>query len=104
MLTDQHKMQIMAPVMDVLTHYRQENEFPDSTGEKTHNWEVVVNSFHSPDLAPSDFYLLEPLEAHLSSKRFEDNDELLVEVRQYFKNLDRTFLEGGMQKPVLRRH
>ncbi|GJQ69655.1 hypothetical protein Trydic_g17305, partial [Trypoxylus dichotomus] len=43
------------------------------------------------------------LTAHLSGKRFEDNDELQDEVRQYLNNLDRTFYEERIQKLCLAR-
>jgi hypothetical protein len=37
-------------------------------------WEVLQHPSHSPDLAPSDFYLLGPFTNILSGKRFEDQN------------------------------
>ncbi|GJQ69495.1 hypothetical protein Trydic_g6600 [Trypoxylus dichotomus] len=66
------------------------------------NCEVRVHPSSSSDLFPSDFYLFGSMEAHLSGKRFKDDDELQDEVRQDLKNLDRTFNEEGIQKLVSR--
>jgi hypothetical protein len=37
-------------------------------------WDVLQHLLHSPDPAPSDFYLSEPLKNYLSRKRFEDQN------------------------------
>ncbi|GFO24722.1 histone-lysine N-methyltransferase SETMAR [Plakobranchus ocellatus] len=44
-----------------------------------------------PDLAPSDFHLFGPLKRHLGGKKFEDEDELIGEVRDWFSKLDANF-------------
>ncbi|GFO04758.1 histone-lysine N-methyltransferase SETMAR [Plakobranchus ocellatus] len=46
-----------------------------------YRWDIIPHPFHSPDLAPPDFHLYGPLKCHLGGKKFEDEDELIGEVR-----------------------
>ncbi|GFO50014.1 histone-lysine N-methyltransferase SETMAR [Plakobranchus ocellatus] len=43
-----------------------------------YRWDIIPHPAHSPDLAPSDFHLFEPLKRHLGGKKFEDEDELIA--------------------------
>ncbi|GFO31882.1 kxdl motif-containing protein 1-like [Plakobranchus ocellatus] len=42
------------------------------------------------DLAPSDFYLFGPLKRHLRGKKFDDEDELIDEVRGWLGRFEKT--------------
>ncbi|GFO47182.1 LOW QUALITY PROTEIN: histone-lysine N-methyltransferase SETMAR [Plakobranchus ocellatus] len=44
-------------------------------------WDIIPHPAHSPDLAPSDFHLFGPLKRHMEGKKFEDEDEIIGEVR-----------------------
>ncbi|GFO14784.1 histone-lysine N-methyltransferase SETMAR [Plakobranchus ocellatus] len=64
-------------------------------GSKTAEQVCKMNQAHSPDLAPSDFHLFEPLKRHLGDKKFEDEDELIGEVCDWFSKLDANFFTQG---------
>ncbi|GFN74380.1 integrator complex subunit 10 [Plakobranchus ocellatus] len=51
---------------------------------------------HSPDLALSGFHLFGPLNLHLGGKKFEDEDELIGEVRDWFSKLNINFFTQGI--------
>jgi hypothetical protein len=57
---------------------------------------------HSPDLAPSDFYLYGPFKHFLSGKRFEDQTALQKTVVQYFTSLGNEHYHEGTFKLVKR--
>jgi histone-lysine N-methyltransferase SETMAR len=59
-------------------------------------WELLQHPPHSPDLAPSDFYLFEPFKNILSGKRFEDQNTLQKTVVQYFTSLGKEHYREGM--------
>ncbi|GFO06313.1 histone-lysine N-methyltransferase SETMAR [Plakobranchus ocellatus] len=61
-----------------------------------YRWDIIPCLAHSPDLAPSDFHLFGPLKRHLGGKKFEDEDELIGEVRDWFSKLDANFFTQGM--------
>ena len=63
---------------------------------KRFNWETLPHPPHSPDLAPSDFHLFGPLKRHLAGKRFDDDDDLIEEVRSWLSSLDVKFLRDGI--------
>ncbi|GJQ83794.1 hypothetical protein Trydic_g5654 [Trypoxylus dichotomus] len=55
--------------------------FPCASNQTTiwlqkYNWDGIVHQPHSPDLVLPDYHLFGLLKAHLSGKRFEDDDEL----------------------------
>ncbi|GFO31395.1 histone-lysine N-methyltransferase SETMAR [Plakobranchus ocellatus] len=58
--------------------------------------EFIPHLAHSPDLAPSDFHLFGPQKRHLGGKKFEDKDELIGEVRDWFSKLDANFFTQGI--------
>jgi hypothetical protein len=53
---------------------------------------------YSPDLAPNNFYLFFHLKKHLAGKKFDDDDEVQVEVMTWFKGLAADFYDSGIQK------
>ncbi|GFN78233.1 histone-lysine N-methyltransferase SETMAR [Plakobranchus ocellatus] len=78
---------------DVLQH---DNAIPH-TAKRTkewlerYRWDIIHHPAHSPDLTFSDFNLFWPLKRHLEGKKFEDKDELIGEVRDWFSKLDANF-------------
>ncbi|GFO15517.1 histone-lysine N-methyltransferase SETMAR [Plakobranchus ocellatus] len=50
-------------------------------------WDIIPHPADSSDLAPSD---------HLGGKKFEDEDELIGEVRDWFSKLDVNFFTQGI--------
>jgi hypothetical protein len=63
-------------------------------------WEVLQHPPHSPDPAPSDFYLFRPFKNFLSRKRFEDQNALQKTVVRYFTSLGKEYYCEGMFKLV----
>ncbi|GFN74519.1 histone-lysine N-methyltransferase SETMAR [Plakobranchus ocellatus] len=61
-----------------------------------YKWDITAHPAHSPDLAPSDFHLFGPLKRHLVVKKFEDEDELIGEVRDWFSKLVANFFTRGI--------
>jgi hypothetical protein len=62
--------------------------------------EVLLYSPHSPNLAPSYFYLFGPFKNFLSGKRFQDQRTLQKIVVQYFTSLGKEHYHEGMFKLV----
>ena len=56
-----------------------------------YGWEILLHPPHSLDLAPSDYHLFGPLRCHLGGKKFEEDDDLIEEVKKWFKSLDANF-------------
>ncbi|GFO30302.1 histone-lysine N-methyltransferase SETMAR [Plakobranchus ocellatus] len=60
---------------------------PPHTAKRTkewlerYKWDIIPHPAHSPDFAPSDFHLFGPIKRHLEGKKFEDEDQLIGEVR-----------------------
>ena len=59
-------------------------------------WEVLPHPPHSPDLAPSDFHLFGHLKRHLSGSRFDTDDEVVADVKQWLRSLDAPLFRDGM--------
>jgi hypothetical protein len=49
------------------------------------NWEVLEHPAHSPDLAPSDFYLFLHLKIHLAGQKFHEDEEVKNEVTAWLR-------------------
>ena len=49
---------------------------------------------YSPDLAPSDYWLLADLKRMLLGKRFGSNEEVILETEAYFEAKDKSFKKG----------
>ncbi|GFN90538.1 hepatocyte growth factor receptor [Plakobranchus ocellatus] len=79
----------------------QHNSATPQTAKRTkewlerYRWDIIPHPAHSPDLAFSDFPLLGHLKRHLGGKKFEDEDELIGEVRDWFSKLDAKFFTQG---------
>ncbi|GFN77815.1 histone-lysine N-methyltransferase SETMAR [Plakobranchus ocellatus] len=68
-----------------------------------YGWEIHPYPAHSPDLAPSDFHLFEPLKRHLGGMAFETEDDLISELRNWFDNLDVDFFRVGKEEMLKRK-
>ena len=51
----------------------------------------INHTTHSPDLAPSDYYLFTNLRSHLHGTQFADNEWLKAVVEAWFEGQDRKF-------------
>ena len=70
-----------------------------ATMEKLHelHFELLLHLPHSPDLAPSVYYLLANLERMLQGKRFDSNEEVIAENKAYFEAKDKSFCKKGIE-------
>jgi histone-lysine N-methyltransferase SETMAR len=55
---------------------------------------------YSPDLAPSDFHLFEPLKQHLGGRRFHSNGEVEMAVRERLRMQEPDLYLDGIFKLV----
>ena len=53
---------------------------------------------YSLDLAPSNYWLFADLKKVLQGKRFDSNEEVIVETEDYFENKDKSFYKKGIGK------
>ncbi|GBM35067.1 hypothetical protein AVEN_203230-1 [Araneus ventricosus] len=66
--------------------------------------ENVRRWFKSPDLAPSDFHLFEPLKKHLAGRHFRTDAEVQETVVEWLRDLDPDFFYAGFDRSVYRWH
>ncbi|GFT72582.1 mariner Mos1 transposase [Trichonephila clavipes] len=59
-------------------------------------WDVLLHSPYSPDLAPSDYFLLRSLRNSLNSKNFNNDDNVKLYLIQFFANKNQKFYERGI--------
>ena len=60
------------------------------------HFELLLHSFYSPDLAPSDYWLFADLKRMLKVKRFGSNEEVILETEAYFEAKDKSFNKKGI--------
>ena len=48
------------------------------------DFELIDHPPHSPDLAPSDYFLFSSLKKHLAGKRYESDDDVIFAVEDHF--------------------
>ncbi|GFU79175.1 mariner Mos1 transposase [Trichonephila clavipes] len=58
-------------------------------------WDTMSHLPYSPDLAPSDYYLLRSLQNYLDGKIFTSNEEVKNHLDQFFASKDQNFYERG---------
>jgi hypothetical protein len=63
-------------------------------------FEVMKHPPYSPDLAPSDFYLLGPMKEHLRGPKFADDNEVMDTVQIWLKATQKSFFLEGIRKLV----
>jgi histone-lysine N-methyltransferase SETMAR len=59
-------------------------------------WTVLLNPSYSPDLAPSDFHLFGLLKDALRGARFEDDESMILAVRTWLREQERSWYREGM--------
>lgn len=68
----------------------------------TFGWDVFGHPPHSPDLAPSDFYLFTHLKQHIAGERFHTDEEVQNHVLDWSKELAGVDTKDGINKLVSR--
>ena len=66
------------------------------------HYELLEHPPCSPDLAPSDFYLLPKLKLFLAGQRFSSNQEVIAAVEGYFVDLMKNHYRDGIMALELR--
>lgn len=61
------------------------------------NWELISHHELSPDLSPSEYYLLPNLKRWLQGKRFDTKNEIEPVISAHFDELDELFYRSGVQ-------
>jgi histone-lysine N-methyltransferase SETMAR len=59
-------------------------------------WTVLPHPSYSPDLAPSDFHLFGPLKDAVRGARFEDDESVILAVRTWLRERERSWYREGM--------
>ena len=62
-------------------------------------WDVLMHPPYSPDLAPSDYYLIRSLKKFLDGKTFTPNEGVKNALYQFFARKDQNFFERGIMLP-----
>jgi histone-lysine N-methyltransferase SETMAR len=60
-------------------------------------WTVLSHPPYSPDLAPSDYHLFGPLKDAICGKRFEDDEEVITEVKRWLRQRPAECYREGTQ-------
>jgi hypothetical protein len=60
-------------------------EFDKATYKKWRQYVVQILLSHNPDLAPSDLHLFGPRNQHLEGRRFHNNEEVEMAVREWLR-------------------
>ena len=58
-------------------------------------YELLPHPPGSPDLAPSEYFLLPNLKKWLGGKRFYSNDEIISETNRSFEDLEKSYFWKG---------
>ncbi|GBL98937.1 hypothetical protein AVEN_227461-1, partial [Araneus ventricosus] len=61
-------------------------------------WDLIQHPPYSPDMAPSDFYLLSHLQLHLDGAIFNSNDEVINEIHLFLDSRTPQFFAEGIEK------
>jgi histone-lysine N-methyltransferase SETMAR len=65
-------------------------------------WEILEHPHYSPNLAPSDLHLCDPLKHRLGGKRFADDEVIETEVRKWLRQRPKNFYAAGFDALVKR--
>ena len=61
------------------------------------NWyELIPHPAYSPDLAPSDFFLLPNLKKDISGLHFQSDEEVVTAVEEWVNGKDPDFFSSGL--------
>jgi histone-lysine N-methyltransferase SETMAR len=58
------------------------------------SFEILPHPLHSPDLAPSDFYMFPKLKTKLRSRRFGSNEGAMEAVNEFIEDQNSSILKG----------
>jgi hypothetical protein len=61
------------------------------------DWEILPHSPRSPDLTASDFNLFQKMKKHLRSQRFNSNEVVQNEVKEWLRAQDAFFIRRTLQ-------
>ena len=61
-------------------------------------YQILPHPPYSPDLAPSDFFLFPEMKNPLRGRRFDDRDDVIEEVEQWFAEQSEEFYNAGLRK------
>ena len=61
-------------------------------------WEVLIHPPYSPDIAPLDFHLFQPLQNSLNGKNFNYLEDSKRHLEEFFAQKDKRFWEDGIMK------
>jgi hypothetical protein len=64
--------------------------------------ELLEHQPYSPDMAPGDFHLFDPLKEHLCCNRFADDEEVETEVQKWPRQQPKDFYAAGFNVLVKR--
>jgi hypothetical protein len=59
-------------------------------------WITVPHPLYSPDLAPTDYHLFRSLSNHLREKKFDDENDVKMELVNFFDQKSQDFYERGI--------
>jgi hypothetical protein len=76
---------------------QEQHAFDEEPRSQNFKWEVLEHPPYSPDLAPSDFHLFDPLEHHLSAEHFHDDEAVEKEVTAWFQQQPKEFYAARFQ-------
>lgn len=65
-------------------------------------YDILPHPPYSPDLAPSDFFLFHRLKSPLRGKRFNDDEEVISEVEDFFNSQTEDFYDKGIRQIIHR--
>jgi histone-lysine N-methyltransferase SETMAR len=66
-------------------------------------WTVLPHPPYSPDLAPFDYHLFSPLKGAISGKKFQDDEEVISEVKRWLRQRPAELYREGIQALTPRR-
>ncbi|KAJ7332427.1 hypothetical protein JRQ81_014607 [Phrynocephalus forsythii] len=61
-------------------------------------YEVLQHPPYSPDLAPSDFFLFPKMKKPLRGRRFDNREDVIFEVEQWFSRKAEDFYKEGLKQ------
>ena len=61
-------------------------------------FEILPHPPHSPDMAPSDFYLFPKLKSHLHGTQYGSNEVVIEAVKEYLGDQENAFYFEGIRK------
>ena len=61
-------------------------------------YEILPHPPHSPDLAPSDYFLFPNMKTWLGGGRFSSKEEIIASTNEYFEGFDKNYFLEGIKK------